>query len=240
VNTGYNTDVKHANRVFHIQTEDKGEGNPCVESHVYVGGEILATRRTSYEKFLTNGRDDAAIQTLMEQQHRTMIAAIQRGRFDGGDGSARSAEEPPQAAPTERGEETGGIVAHAAVPREGTPTPAGKTLDQVVLEYLTGEADQLEVTFDPLPDFVAGKPVRVRLRAQSSSHEPVSGATVQVRILSTAARAAVPFRGKTGADGTCEISFAVPAQKTGNAAAVIRVHSSVGSTEDKFPVRKAP
>ena len=41
--TGFNTDVKHKNRVFHIQTEDKGEDNPYVESLVYVGGEILAT-----------------------------------------------------------------------------------------------------------------------------------------------------------------------------------------------------
>src|SRR5207302_7393445 len=46
--TGFNTDVKHKSRVFHIQTEDKGDANPCVESLVYVGGEILATKRTSY------------------------------------------------------------------------------------------------------------------------------------------------------------------------------------------------
>ena len=85
--TGFNTDVKHKNRVFHIQTEDKGEGNPYVESLVYVGGEILATKRTSYAEVVSAGRDDPAIQDLMEQQHRTMIAAIQRGRFDGPNGS---------------------------------------------------------------------------------------------------------------------------------------------------------
>ena len=50
--TGFNTDVKHRNRVFHIQTEDKGEANPCVESLVYVGGEILATKRTSYAEVI--------------------------------------------------------------------------------------------------------------------------------------------------------------------------------------------
>ena len=78
--TGFNTDVKHRNRVFHIQTEDKGESNPCVESLVYVGGEILATKRTSYAEVMkVTGRDDHAVQDLMEQQHRTMIAAIQRG-----------------------------------------------------------------------------------------------------------------------------------------------------------------
>ena len=50
--TGFNTDVKHGNRVFHIQTEDKGESNPVVESLVYVAGEILATKRTSYAEVL--------------------------------------------------------------------------------------------------------------------------------------------------------------------------------------------
>ena len=86
--TGFNTDVKHRNRVFHIQTEDKGEANPYVESLVYVGGEILATKRTSYAEVIkTSGRDDHAVQDLMEQQHRTMIAAIQRGRFDGPNGA---------------------------------------------------------------------------------------------------------------------------------------------------------
>jgi len=89
--TGFNTDVKHKNRVFHIQTEDKGEANPCVESLVYVGGEILATKRTSYAEIL-RGPDDPAVQDLMEQQHRTMIAAIQRGRFDGPNGSVQVPE----------------------------------------------------------------------------------------------------------------------------------------------------
>ncbi|HEY6148420.1 MAG TPA: hypothetical protein VIZ69_12000, partial [Thermoanaerobaculia bacterium] len=72
--TGYNTDVKHNNRVFHIQTEDKGESSPHIESLVYVGGQILATRKTSYAELIESGRDDKAVQELMEQQHRTMIA----------------------------------------------------------------------------------------------------------------------------------------------------------------------
>src|SRR5471032_17484 len=38
--TGFNTDIKHSGKVYHIQTEDKGLQNPYVESLVYVGGEI--------------------------------------------------------------------------------------------------------------------------------------------------------------------------------------------------------
>ena len=100
--TGFNTDVKHRNRVFHIQTEDKGEANPYVESLVYVGGEILATKRTSYAEVIkASGRDDHAVQDLMEQQHRTMIAAIQRGRFDGPNGGIQIPEGMSPSAPPE-------------------------------------------------------------------------------------------------------------------------------------------
>ena len=85
--TGFNTDVRHNGRVFHIQTEDKGDTVPEIESLVYLAGEILATRRTSYADAIQNGRDDRVVQDLLEKQHRTLIAAIQRGRFDGPDGT---------------------------------------------------------------------------------------------------------------------------------------------------------
>jgi len=36
--TGFNTDVKHGAKVYHVQTEDKGRNNPKIETLVYVGG----------------------------------------------------------------------------------------------------------------------------------------------------------------------------------------------------------
>ena len=42
--TGYNTDVEHDGRVYHVQTEDKGTDNPMIETLVYRGGEILDPR----------------------------------------------------------------------------------------------------------------------------------------------------------------------------------------------------
>ena len=50
--TGFNTDIKHNEKVYHVQTEDKGVGNPYIESLVYVGGEILASKKTSYAEQL--------------------------------------------------------------------------------------------------------------------------------------------------------------------------------------------
>jgi hypothetical protein len=239
--TGYNTDVKHRNRVFHVQTEDKGAGNPCVESLVYVGGEILATRRVSYAEMVAKGRDDQAIQELMEQQHRTMIAAIQRGKFDGPNGSVRPvpAEERAPSPPEPAGEAT--ATAGPALGAAGQ-TAGDRTLDQVILDYLAAELthEQLEVAVTAPSDLLAGRPAQIRLKAQSSTtRQPVAGASVQVRILSTVAKPAVVFQGKTSADGSCTVAFAVPALKDGNAAAVIRVVSQMGSTEFKYPVKKA-
>ena len=270
--TGFNTDVKHKNRVFHIQTEDKGDANPYVESLVYVGGEILATKKTSYAEVAKEGRDDHAIQDLMEQQHRTMIAAIQRGRFDGPNGSiqipegmAPTAPEPPPkrasrsaavaaakaaAAPpaTEKAESTAATPAPASgkadstAPPSPTPNPAAsdRSLDQMILEYLTSDdvPEDVGLTLSPTPDFQAGRSVQTRLKAVTGSPpRALSNAVVQVRILSTLARASTVFQGRTASDGSCPISFMIPANPNGTAAAVIRVTAPNASAEVQYPIK---
>ncbi len=78
--TGFNTDVKHRGVVYHVQTEDKGVGNPLIETLIYKGGEILGSRRLPYGE-LVAGHDEAAITKLMEDQHKGMIMEVKRGRF---------------------------------------------------------------------------------------------------------------------------------------------------------------
>src|SRR5262245_44322354 len=79
--TGFNTDVKYRGLVFHVQTEDKGDVNPLIETLIYKGGEILGSRRLPYKDLVTPG-DEAAITKLMEDQHKTMILEVKRGKFD--------------------------------------------------------------------------------------------------------------------------------------------------------------
>lgn len=82
--TGFNTDIRHGDRVFHVQTEDRGLSNPIVESLVYVGGQILLSKRSPYTDLIAEGKvDEAAVKQLMDLQHRRIIEAIRRGRFDG-------------------------------------------------------------------------------------------------------------------------------------------------------------
>src|SRR5688572_16281238 len=80
--TGYNTDIRHNEVVFHVQTEDKGLANPYIESLVYVGGQVLASKRANYAGLLAEGKVEKDIVALMDHQHRTMIAAIKHGKLD--------------------------------------------------------------------------------------------------------------------------------------------------------------
>ena len=95
--TGFNTDIKHGDRVFHVQTEDRGMGNPIVESLVYVGGQILLSKRSPYADLVADGKvDEKAVRQLMDLQHRRIIEAIRRGRFDGATPGAATDDAAPE------------------------------------------------------------------------------------------------------------------------------------------------
>ena len=79
--TGFNTDVQHEGHVYHVQTEDCGIDNPAFESLVYVGGTIVAKKRTAYTEHLGTGTTEDVIASLLKRQHQVMIAAIKAGRI---------------------------------------------------------------------------------------------------------------------------------------------------------------
>src|SRR5262245_38322371 len=83
--TGFNTDVKHGDTVYHVQTEDKGIKNPLILSLIYVKGTILDAFRVRYEDFLDSGRfSEAMLQKILEFQHRQIVGAIKKGKYKKG------------------------------------------------------------------------------------------------------------------------------------------------------------
>ena len=67
---GFNTDVKHDGRVYHVQTEDRHGKNPALESLVYIGGTIIAKKSTSYADKLSQGASEEMIASLLKRQHQ--------------------------------------------------------------------------------------------------------------------------------------------------------------------------
>jgi hypothetical protein len=80
--TGFNTDVQHDGRVYHVQTEDRGRDKATLESLVYVGGTIVAKKSTPYSDQLDKGATEDMIAGLLKKQHQVIIAAIKAGRIE--------------------------------------------------------------------------------------------------------------------------------------------------------------
>jgi hypothetical protein len=78
---GFNTDIKYRDEVFHIQTEDKGENNPTVETLVYHNGEILLSRRIAYSHLLSKSDTRKRIKNMMKTQHDQVISELKGGKF---------------------------------------------------------------------------------------------------------------------------------------------------------------
>ena len=81
--SGFNVNIKHAGKVFHVQTEDRGRRNPTIETLVYLEGKIIHQERISYEgQNSDESYDEAAIAKMVDLQHKRMIDGIRGGRFD--------------------------------------------------------------------------------------------------------------------------------------------------------------
>jgi hypothetical protein len=78
---GFNTDIKYRDEVFHIQTEDKGENNPTVETLVYHNGEILLSRRIAYSHLVKKSDARKRIKSMMKTQHDQVISELKGGKF---------------------------------------------------------------------------------------------------------------------------------------------------------------
>ncbi|TKD08893.1 hypothetical protein [Polyangium fumosum] len=80
---GFNNNVKHKGRVFHIQTEDSGHRHPHVITHLFAdGGRILKTLKTSYAEHLNEANVQETVRQLMKDQHKAMFVALRDGQFD--------------------------------------------------------------------------------------------------------------------------------------------------------------
>lgn len=246
--TGYNTDVRHKEVVLHVQTEDKGLGNPFIESLVYVGGRVLVAKRMGYGDMLSEGSvGEKEIVALMDRQHRTMIAAIRHGKFDDKLEALRQRLEPEGAGETAPvNDATAARAAAAGTP----PSVAGataaavataseeldRTLDQVILEYLTTEAEQeqLVLLLEGSQDVGLGQRAHLDLKATSSkTGDPVADTEVTVKMISTADEPQMLAVGQVADDGRLGLDFDIPHQERGTAALIITGVCGLGRAELK-------
>lgn len=212
--TGFNTDVDHDGRVFHVQTEDKGLGNPVVESLIYCGGEILASRQNSYEE-QTQAEEFSEEDVLraMESQHQSMIRDIFNGKYD-------------QEAPKPFG--------HNII--------SDRSLDDVVLDFLheTFKLEPIRLELIDQQVFQEGTRPTLRLKVvEDGSDRPVQGAEVFVQLLSTAGSPCDLFSSATDEEGFVEASFDIPSLPNSDSALLCCARAAGQQAEFRQFVMKA-
>jgi hypothetical protein len=79
---GFNHNIKHKGKMYHIQTEDSGLDNPHIITHLFVGGNILASKKTSYADIVAAENLAQVVRELMEEQHKEMLRNLINGVYD--------------------------------------------------------------------------------------------------------------------------------------------------------------
>ncbi len=239
--TGYNTDIEYGGTTYHVQTEDKGRSNPIVESLVYARGEILYSKRTSYQDLVDQNVQNDAIAALMERQHRSIGEAIRRGKLDTlADVTAPVGEEDDTNISRDR-PEPGQAV--GAGDETGDDTAAEEpTLDRVILDYLAAQRGRAHLVLRALNshDFVYGKQAEISISAvDSQSHTAQPGVQITVLFKSTSEpRRLVLAEGTTDDGGLFSATAPLPDFSGGTSAVVITAESDLGQSEIKHLVHR--
>lgn len=79
---GFNTDVKHADTIYHVQSEAR-QSESLFQTQVFVRGRCVGKRATSYadkapDPFFTDKQKEA----MLRDQHRYVLDAIREGRLE--------------------------------------------------------------------------------------------------------------------------------------------------------------
>jgi hypothetical protein len=148
--TGYNTDFKFREKIYHVQTEDGGVGSPAITSLLYHQGAILASRKTSYADILKADCLEEVVRELMMEQHKQMIRDLMQGKLEVHNAPHEATYQAPasQAALARKPEpEPKAVPVKAKEPEAAAAPPAPKeeekereqSLDDIILDFLAQE-----------------------------------------------------------------------------------------------------
>jgi hypothetical protein len=206
--TGHNADVRHEGDVYHVQTEDKGRGNPVIETLIYVGGQIIHHERSRYDDIAGDGYTEQAVTDRLDAQHRRMVAAVKAGQFAG-----ETHREP-----------------------FGEQYVSARSLDEVVAAFVEGLEGRQTVSLELIEHtpFQPGASARVHVRARNrGTGDPMAGVRLAVRVIAAGAEAGRCAEARTDDQGEARLEFPVPAAAE-RAVAMVETSSELGCDELKL------
>lgn len=227
MSSGFNTDVRVGERIYHVQTEDRGPNRPVIDTMVYQNGRVVHRRNCSYKHFVDSTEfTPEGLRERVEEQHRCVIEDLRSGALNGDKSTAAYAQ--PEAV-AQCGAETAKDVAApvvrvaaAAVKDEPAPIPAGIQLQLLNPEsWLTAGSVSLQVEI-----------------LRRTDRQPQSAA--QVEALIEGSLDEVRHGGTTDESGRVQIHFPMPKLGKGGLALVIQAKADDGTDELRYVMRSNP
>ncbi|HXX00716.1 MAG TPA: hypothetical protein VEJ00_05850 [Candidatus Acidoferrales bacterium] len=79
---GFNTDVKHGDTIYHVQSEAR-ENERLLQTQVFVRGRCIGKKATSYAGKSSDAQfGDTQKEQQLREQHRLVLDAIREGKLD--------------------------------------------------------------------------------------------------------------------------------------------------------------
>jgi hypothetical protein len=79
---GFNSDIKHGETVYHVQSEVR-QREQLLQTQVFVGGRCIGKRASSFAAKLRAGESDEELHKLLKAQHREVVEGIRAGAVAG-------------------------------------------------------------------------------------------------------------------------------------------------------------
>jgi hypothetical protein len=80
MSSGFNTDIRVGDQIFHVQTEDRGPSHPAIDTAVYQNGRVVLRRSSNYQEFAASPEfAPEGVRQRVEEQHRAVIQDLRSG-----------------------------------------------------------------------------------------------------------------------------------------------------------------
>jgi hypothetical protein len=191
MSSGFNTDVRLGERVYHVQTEDRGPSRPVIDTMVYQNGRVVHRRNSNYQHFADSAEfTPDGLRLRVEEQHRCVIEDLRAGALNG-DSAAPSACTAQEAAPIPAGIQlqllnpeswltAGSVSLHVEILRRTDQQPQSAahvealiegSLDETRHRGTTDESGRVQICF-PMPKLgKGGLALVIQAKAQHGTDE---------------------------------------------------------------------
>jgi len=130
---GYNHNVSHRGKTFHVQTEDSGPVRPQLVTLLYFGGTIISSKKEQHKgmlRSLTRGEFDQRIEEIGISLAPVLVKVEEAAEA----AEKTIAEESTEVADTAK---QPAIVVEPAIDKFKKSKPAESSLEELIYAYLT-------------------------------------------------------------------------------------------------------